>query len=306
MDGVDGAHDAAVRQEEEGDDDYQIILPSRKRIRSNGEVSTLQSGTLADIDKGHSTKKENELQMGIMGSSDSDRAEKPVKIKPGSSRTEKFRFFSSSLPSSSDQKGNGGRDVPYTISADGDASEDGDEEQKRKQALHQKFVKRLGGPDCLPFSVSRVDAGDAEEVEGAESDAEAEAEIAPVPQKGRGGKRTTTGKLTPMERQIIDIKKKHMDTLLVVEVGYKFRFFGEDARVAAKELSIVCIPGKLRFDERKLKIVPFLVILIYCFVYMLLLSRYVSKFWSICWLIWAFVCLVTRSIGSSFDSLCLC
>ncbi|EER41891.1 DNA mismatch repair protein [Histoplasma capsulatum H143] len=242
MDMVDGAHDAAV-------DRGGRYLPSRKRIRSNGEVSTLQSGTLADIDKGHITKKENELQMGIMGSSDSDRAEKPVKIKPRSSRTEKFRFSSSSLPSSSDQKGNGGRDVPYTISADGDASEDGDEEQKRKQALHQKFVKRLGGPDCLPFSVSRVDAGDAEEVEGAESDAEAEAEIAPVPQKGRGGKKTTTGKLTPMERQIIDIKKKHMDTLLVVEVGYKFRFFGEDARVAAKELSIVCIPGKLRFDE---------------------------------------------------------
>ncbi|QSS59776.1 DNA mismatch repair protein msh3 [Histoplasma capsulatum] len=249
MDVVDGAHDAAVRPDEEGDDDYQIILPSRKRIRSNGEVSTLQRGTLADIDNGHSSKGENELQTGIMGSSDSDRAEQPVKIKSGSSRTEKFRFSSSSLPSSSDPKGNGGCDVLYAISADGDASEDGDEEQKRKQALHQKFVKRLGGPDCLPFSVSRVDAGDAEEAEGAESDAEAEAEIVPVPQKGRGGKKTTTGKLTPMERQIIDIKKKHMDTLLVVEVGYKFRFFGEDARVAAKELSIVCIPGKLRFDE---------------------------------------------------------
>jgi DNA mismatch repair ATPase MutS len=43
-----------------------------------------------------------------------------------------------------------------------------------------------------------------------------------------------------------------MDTVLVVEVGYKFRFFGEDARIAAKELSIVCIPGKFRYDERAL------------------------------------------------------
>lgn len=58
--------------------------------------------------------------------------------------------------------------------------------------------------------------------------------------------------MTPLEKQVIDIKKKHMDTVLVVEVGYKFRFFGEDARIAAKELSIFCIPGKLRFDERML------------------------------------------------------
>jgi len=42
-----------------------------------------------------------------------------------------------------------------------------------------------------------------------------------------------------------------MDTLLIVEVGYKFKFFGEDARTAAKELSIVCIPGKFRYDERE-------------------------------------------------------
>ncbi len=58
-------------------------------------------------------------------------------------------------------------------------------------------------------------------------------------------------KLTPMERQVLEIKRSHIDTVLVVEVGYKFRFFGEDARIAAKELSIVCIPGKFRFDERK-------------------------------------------------------
>jgi len=42
-----------------------------------------------------------------------------------------------------------------------------------------------------------------------------------------------------------------MDAILIVEVGYKFKFFGEDARIAAKELGIVCIPGKFRFDERE-------------------------------------------------------
>ena len=64
--------------------------------------------------------------------------------------------------------------------------------------------------------------------------------------------RKASNKLTPMEKQAIEIKRKHMDAIIVVEVGYKFRFFGEDARIAAKELSIVCIPGKFRFDERRL------------------------------------------------------
>ena len=84
--------------------------------------------------------------------------------------------------------------------------------------------------------------------EGGDEEAEEEEEApAPVKTKKKGAK---TGKLTPLEIQILDIKRKHMDTLLIVEVGYKFKFFGEDARTAAKDLSIVCIPGKFRYDER--------------------------------------------------------
>jgi DNA mismatch repair protein MSH3 len=29
----------------------------------------------------------------------------------------------------------------------------------------------------------------------------------------------------------VELKKQYPDTLLLIEVGYKFRFFGEDARV---------------------------------------------------------------------------
>jgi len=88
-----------------------------------------------------------------------------------------------------------------------------------------------------------VDSEDAE----AGDDAEEEEE---PPAKTKGKKKgAKTGKLTPMELQFLEIKRKHMDTVLIVEVGYKFRFFGEDARIAAKELSIVCIPGKFRYDE---------------------------------------------------------
>ncbi|KAF6232361.1 hypothetical protein HO173_009466 [Letharia columbiana] len=74
------------------------------------------------------------------------------------------------------------------------------------------------------------------------------------PNLSPGGRKGVTAKkgaskLTPMEKQFLDIKRKHLDTLMIMEVGYKFKFWGEDARVAAKELSIVCIPGKFRFDE---------------------------------------------------------
>ena len=124
--------------------------------------------------------------------------------------------------------------------------------RKEKERLHQRFVRRLGGPDCL-IGINKSAAANTEEAptEGAEDGEEDEEQAPPpppAPSKGRQTKKAGS-KLTPMEKQVIEIKRKHMDTLLVVEVGYKFRFFGEDARTAAKELSIVCIPGKMRFDE---------------------------------------------------------
>jgi DNA mismatch repair protein MSH3 len=113
-----------------------------------------------------------------------------------------------------------------------------------REKLHQKFVRKLGGADCL-IGIGRAATSDvAAEVEEGEDEEEAP----PPPTKGKGAKKGGS-KLTPMEKQVIEIKRKNMDTVLVIEVGYKFRFFGEDARIAAKELGIVCIPGKFRFDE---------------------------------------------------------
>ncbi len=40
---------------------------------------------------------------------------------------------------------------------------------------------------------------------------------------------------------MLDVKKQHMDVVLMVECGYKYRFFGEDAELAARELNIMCI-----------------------------------------------------------------
>ena len=132
--------------------------------------------------------------------------------------------------------------------------EDDQSVRARKEELHKKFVKKLGNPDSLAQIrrrnwQSNDDTAALEEADGEEEEGE-EDTPPPTKTKKKGAK---TGKLTPLEIQVLDIKRKHMDTLLIVEMGYKFKFFGEDARTAAKELSIVCIPGKFRYDERMFK-----------------------------------------------------
>lgn len=131
---------------------------------------------------------------------------------------------------------------------------DDEETRKLKERLHQKFKKKLGRPDSIAEIKRRNRHITEETAEGEENgDEEEEAEEPDPPPKARGKKGAAAtkakDKLTPLEKQVLAIKHKHPDTLLVVEVGYKFKFFGEDARSAAKELSIVCIPGKFRFDE---------------------------------------------------------
>ncbi|XP_031261305.1 DNA mismatch repair protein MSH3 [Pistacia vera] len=49
---------------------------------------------------------------------------------------------------------------------------------------------------------------------------------------------TSSKKYTPLEQQVVDLKNKYPDVLLMIEVGYKYRFFGEDAEIAAKVLGI--------------------------------------------------------------------
>lgn len=137
-----------------------------------------------------------------------------------------------------------------------DDEEDVDEETIiHRKRLHERFVKKLGRPDSMAEIKRRnhILDGDATPDAEAEGDEDDEQEAEPEPKargrKGAAAPKKGAAKLTPMEKQFLDIKRKHMDTLLVYEVGYKFRFMGEDARVAAKELGIVCIPGKFRYDE---------------------------------------------------------
>ncbi|KAI8369324.1 muts domain V-domain-containing protein [Radiomyces spectabilis] len=55
--------------------------------------------------------------------------------------------------------------------------------------------------------------------------------------KGKGTV-SSDKKYTPLELQVFDLKERYPDVLLVIEVGYKFRFFGEDAKVASRILHI--------------------------------------------------------------------
>lgn len=122
---------------------------------------------------------------------------------------------------------------------------------REREELHRKFVRKLGHPDAA-LSLRRYHTAAVETPAGEENgEDEEDDEEPPPPPKAKRGAAKGKSKLTPLETQVIDIKRKHPDTVLIVEVGYKFRFFGEDARTAAKELSIVCIPGKFRFDERE-------------------------------------------------------
>jgi DNA mismatch repair protein MSH3 len=160
-------------------------------------------------------------------------AAKPPKI---TERTSKFLFSSSPA-----------------IRDENDTEDDVAASQKLREKLHEKFVKKLGRPDSFAElrrrnKIISEDNANGEEAEGEEEDEEEEP--APKPTKGRKGAATKkASKLTPMELQYLDIKRKHLDTVIVMEVGYKFKFFGEDARTASKELGIVCIPGKFRYDE---------------------------------------------------------
>lgn len=122
-----------------------------------------------------------------------------------------------------------------------------DEETKLKNAkVHETFVKKLGKSSSLN-EVRRRQLLNNNELESGDADDDAEDEDLLPARKSNGSKKKTP--LTPMEKQIIDLKKQNSEALLVIEVGYKYQIFGEDARIAAKELGIVCIPGKYRFDE---------------------------------------------------------
>ena len=210
------------------DEDYNIYLPSRKRPKLSDQHLEECSVSIppSALPNGITKTRDN-----VLRTTSANGTKNPSVAK----QTSKFAFSSSQI-------------------RDEEKNSDDEAAKMQKEKLHERFVKKLGRPDSIA-EIKRRNWLISEETEDGElegDDAEEAAEDDLKPAK-KGLKSVTgrkgTSKLTPMEKQFLDIKRKHLDTILIVEVGYKFKFFGEDARVAAKELSIVCIPGKFRFDE---------------------------------------------------------
>lgn len=54
--------------------------------------------------------------------------------------------------------------------------------------------------------------------------------------------------LTDFEQQMLLFKLDHMDKILLIQSGYKYKFFGEDAQIASRVLNIKLTDGKLSYD----------------------------------------------------------
>ena len=68
-----------------------------------------------------------------------------------------------------------------------------------------------------------------------------------ISRKNKKQKKATD--LTPLEQQIKEIKLKNMDKIIAVQVGYKYKFFAQDAVIVSQILHNMLLPGKLTIDE---------------------------------------------------------
>ncbi|KAI0031692.1 muts domain V-domain-containing protein [Vararia minispora EC-137] len=143
-----------------------------------------------------------------------------------------------------------------------------------QEQVRARFVRALLGDDTAlnksrePVQDESTDAGGSarlsEEESGTDDKFKQLQEMFAMSSKDKGkarGRRTTSAmevrKLrkgdevgpsgqtyTALEQQIRKLKVKYPGILLMVEVGYKCKFFGEDAKIAAKELGIVAYPDR--------------------------------------------------------------
>ncbi|ONH75873.1 DNA mismatch repair protein msh3 [Pichia kudriavzevii] len=69
------------------------------------------------------------------------------------------------------------------------------------------------------------------------------ASIEPTPNKPKKAKG-----LTDFEQQVLDLKVNHLDKLLFIQSGYRYKIFGSDAVTASRILNIKLVNGKISFD----------------------------------------------------------
>lgn len=122
--------------------------------------------------------------------------------------------------------GEGEDDAP-----DSDDDEDDESTTQRPTKLNSKGKGKAADPDpdSPPPGASRL----------------ARFALKPAPKSTKAPTASATGvKYTPLEQQVLTLQAKHPGVLLMFEVGYKFKFFGDDAKFASRVLGIACFKSK--------------------------------------------------------------
>lgn len=213
--GTDGGNGLFVSDEEDASNDHRRSSETPKRAfeDDNEPTSRKAKRVKASNDDGLelNTTAEEEGGLGQSNGHRRSQGHSPnaidgVKKSKITGRTSKYLFSSSPLP-----------DV------EGDDAEDDEQARKSKERLHQKFVRRLGRPDSIAEIKRRnhfITEGTQEDEDAADEDGDADEDVEPAlmandrkgppPKKGKD-------KLTPLDKQVIAIRRKHMDTLLVCD-----------------------------------------------------------------------------------------
>lgn len=97
---------------------------------------------------------------------------------------------------------------------------------EEKEVLHQRFVAKFG---------EAVENRPAKRFKANDFTAKGISQTSAQPLKHK-----PKTNYTPLELQIVELKEKYPDVLLVVEVGYKYKFFGEDAKV--RKIRLILLP----------------------------------------------------------------
>lgn len=112
-----------------------------------------------------------------------------------------------------------------------------------KGANHEKWIQNVAGVQIPSLEPSKESQNESSQDEDE-----------PNMTNASNAKKFPSRKLTPLEQQFVGLKNEYgKETILVIEVGYKFRFLGEDAQTASKVLQIYCRPGKLKIENDALE-----------------------------------------------------
>ncbi|KAF7304661.1 DNA mismatch repair protein [Mycena kentingensis (nom. inval.)] len=144
------------------------------------------------------------------------------------------------------------RDASLTDGSSSRASQPSASTSTLRERMTAKIRARNNAPASSPSKALREEDEESSEEEdefskltkffNKSSNSKGKGKATPAAEIGPGGK-----PLTPLEQQVVALKKQNPGTVLMVEVGYKYKFFGEDAKIAQKELGMVRI-FKHNFD----------------------------------------------------------